>query len=307
MHFFTKCLLFAASAVLFACSPAQKIALNNSSIPTGTVYKYLQTTTSITELETEEGAEVTTEKSTQHYTSVLEEKLPDGSVQWRTRVTRFQMENTKGDSVTLFDSEKFNPGEDPVKVLIFKQLVSTDIRYQVAPDGTISKMEGMNAMWDAVADSMDSEKKPIFKMISKQFGDEYMAESMKNTYAFYPGKSIRKGKSWKKKSAIKLFNAETLTTYQLDEIFANDAVVSSTSLIKGDPEAPGELKMGPAKIYYYLNGKGAGKMHIDISTGMVSSTEAEVTLEGHLEVKVPFLASTKMPVTIKTKTLVKQM
>jgi len=307
IRFFTKCLLFAALAAQFACAPSQKISLNNGAIPTGTVFKYLQTSTTTTVLETGEETDLSTEKGTQHFTNTLEEKLPDGSVKWRTRVTRFQMETTKGDSVTLFDSENLNPNEDPVKALIFKQLINTDIHYVVAPDGSISQMQGMNTMWKSVADSLDADKKPIFEMVAKQFGDEYMAESVKTSYAFYPGKSIRKGKSWKKKSTLKLFNAESQTIYHLDEIFANDAVISSTSMIKGDPEAPGELKMGPAKILYFLNGKGAGKMHIDHATGMVSSTEAEVTLEGHLEVKVPFLASTKMPVTIKTKTLLKQM
>lgn len=298
--------LFLISSVLISCAPTQKIKLNTAAIPDGKTFYYRQTTASETTLESGDEEIVTREKSIQDFTYTLNKKNADGSSVWQSTISRFQMVSTRSDTTIRFDTDHPETETDPVRRLIFKQLVSTPFFFNTESDGTVYGFTGMDEMWQSVADSIEPDKKPVFDMMVKQFGNAYVADAVKNAWAFYSTKPIKKGKTWKKNSQITLFNARNTTTYHLDDIFANEVSISSTTIVKGDPEAPGELKMGPAKIYYYLNGKGKGVVKLDTVFGMVVTSESELIMDGKMEVKVPFLASQAMPMTIKTKVLLEQ-
>jgi hypothetical protein len=304
--FFRALSLITCCAAWFACGPAQKIRLNTNAIPDGKTFSYQQTTTSTTTLENSEEKTVTSEKNIQHFTYTLLQKNPDGSSSWMANITHYQTSNRKGDAVFYFDTDHLEIEQDPVKALVFKKLVHSPFRFTVQPDGVISDMKGMDELWKAVSDSIEPAKKPAFEMMMQQFGDQFLADAIKNTWSFYPPKAIRKGKRWKKESVIALFNAKSHVSYHLDDIFANEVAISSSTVIKGDPKAPGEIKMGPAKINYFLNGQGTGNIHLDPTFGMIITSEALLLLEGKMEIKVPYLAAQAMPITIKTKVLLEQ-
>ncbi len=294
--------LFAAQ-ILLSCAPSYKIRLNTREIPLSQPAYYHQTSITETHLTSEEGEKISVEKREMDYASTLMEKRPDGSSKWRMAVSRMYSVKTESDTIIRFDTDQIQAEKDSFKVLIFKQLVSQPFYFDMEKDGSVSKFSGIDEIWAAVADSLEPEKRKTFQSMVKQMGDAFVGDAVKNSGLAYPSKSIRKGKTWKAKSMITLFNAQTTTTYRLDETFANELIISFTSVVKGDPEAPGELKMGPAKIKYYLNGTGKGNTHIDPVTGAEISSEREVLLEGQMEVKVPMLSSHKFPVKINTKTI----
>jgi hypothetical protein len=304
--FFRALSLITCCAAWFACGPAQKIRLNTNVIPSGKTFAYQQTTTSTTILESSEEKTVTSEKNIQHFTYTFLQKNPDGSSSWRAHITRYQTISGTVEAVSHFDTDHLEKEQDPIRALIFKKLVHSPFRFTVQPDGVISGMNGMDELWKAVSDSIEPAKKPAFEMMMKQFGDQFLTDAIKNTWSFYPSKAVRKGKKWKKDSIITLFNAKSHVSYYLDDIFANEVAITSSTIIKGDPKAPGEIKMGPAQINYFLNGQGTGHIHLDPIFGMVITSEALLLLEGKMEIKVPYLASQAMPVTIKTKVLLEQ-
>jgi Family of unknown function (DUF6263) len=178
--------------------------------------------------------------------------------------------------------------------------------FTLLANGEISEIKGMDDLWMAVADSIDPSKRQALMLVSKQFGNTFLSDAVKNTWNFYPAKGVKKGKSWKKETTIPLFNADTKSTYWLDDVYTNEVSISYTSLTKGDPDKPGELKMGPAKINYFMNGKGSGHISLDTKYGMVVNATHDIVMQGKMEIKVPVLASQAIPVTISTQVLLEQ-
>jgi hypothetical protein len=98
-----------------------------------------------------------------------------------------------------------------------------------------------------------------------------------------------------------MFNADKKSTYKLVKETADYNEISVESTTTGDPNKPGSLKLGPAEILYYLNGTSNGSIRLDKKLGFPSKVYSEDYYTGNMEVKVPTLAASKVPLTMRIK------
>ena len=296
-------LLLGAFLLLTSCAPKQLIRLNAYAIPAGKPMVFRMTTTSETTVQMPESEEKTTyETVEQDITYLLKKNNEDGTSLWESQILRYKsIKNAGGGKIEELDSEHFPVDTDDIKITIFKKLIATPFTFTLAPDGTISNLSGMNDIWKATEATLPKEERATFAGVVGQFGDDFLLEMTQKTWAFYPPGKVRKGKHWKKEKLVKMFNAVETTRYE----FAGQAngfnQIKASSVTEGDAKHPGELKIGPAKILYYMNGTGASDIQIDMNTGFIDAISGSTDLSGTMDVKVPFLASNKLPIHIKSK------
>lgn len=296
-------LLFGAFLLLTSCAPKQLIRLNAYAIPTGKPMVFRMTTTSETTIQMPESEESTTyETVEQDITYLLLKNNEDGTSQWESKILRYKsIKNAGGGKVEELDSEHFPIDTEDIKVVVFKKLIGTPFTFTLTPDGTISNLSGMNEIWKATEETLPKEERATFAAVVGQFGDDFLLEMTQKTWAFYPPGEVRKGKHWKKEKLVKMFNALESTRYEFVGQSNGVNQIKATSVTEGDEKHPGELKLGPAKILYYMNGTGNTDLQVDINTGFIYSFTGNTNLAGTMTVKVPFTASNTIPLSIKSK------
>jgi hypothetical protein len=297
--------IFIAILLWAGCAPKHVLQLETTKIPVGRAFLYRQTTETETEMAMSslDVASGSNETSTVDFTLTLDHLDPNGTQDWTIQVLRYQHSETKGDVVKTFDSTKPLEAGDPdsIKAAIFGVLDSISYRLTVDAQGNILKKLGFDDIWIRAEETMPVAYRPMFKEVAKQFKKQGTLDFSSQLWSFFPKKPIKKGKSWKREEHIHLLNINKEMRFALVDSDASTHKIAIATQMPENPGNPGELAVGPIKIYYRMGGSGTGSVVLDRRWNMAQSYYAEDLLTGTMETKVPFLGSNKIPITIRTK------
>jgi len=187
---------------------------------------------------------------------------------------------------TSFDSLSFQQdgpmgrieynSEDPPDELnpmlkVFAFLVDKKFSMKMAPDGTVTDIEGLDKLFDDMIKALELPDGPmkdsIIKSVKGQFGEKAMKEAMGKMTAIYPGKLVEVGDTWSLKLNMEMGMAMSIdSTYTLKSIENGIVTVTAVAEIQPNPEAPA-MEMGPVKMRYALSGPMEGTFEMLEATG----------------------------------------
>ncbi|MBK8557177.1 MAG: hypothetical protein IPL65_16045 [Lewinellaceae bacterium] len=296
-------------AFLFgACKPAYLLSLKDG-LKAGDHLRYRSTEETETLVTADEGEQTTYETKVTEYDYTIKSVLPDGTLKMGMKITRLKQVQNQNGKVTEYDSELPVTDSSEVQGRIFRHLIGQDFDMELTPQGTVQNFTGMNEMWDKVSASF-SDIPMIGVMlagIKTQFSDENMGRQSGEIWNFFPSKAIRVGNKWEKKNTGSGFKLNQTTQYVLKSRDAQSARVDFTRKMYNDPKDPGTMDLGMFKISYVLAGTGSGSIQLDQPHALVRSITQNLEMSGTMTVKISGMANQKLPITVKSKTIMERM
>lgn len=222
------------------------------------------------------------------YTFEVQEVKRDGAMRAKVTYQRVRMEQDGPMGKVDYDSA--NP---PEKVHALAQgaasLVGQSVTMELMPDGRITRLEGMDALFKRMLDGMEFPpgvpKATMEEQLKRQFGDKAMRSSMEQLTAIYPEKPVAVGESWTRKARASVgFPMQVETTYTLKARKDGTALVGLKSKVAGDPKAD-PMKMGPLSMAFDVSGSQEGEMELDEATGWTKRAKITQDLSGKVKVE----------------------
>lgn len=175
-----------------------------------------------------------------------------------------------------YDSKE--SGQKDPEYAFMDNLIGKSFYVTVAPNGDIVNVGGLTELIRSLPATTDNE---VRASIESQLGDTAIKLMMQNSFDMYPGKSVKVGDSWSKKTMTNYsgVNINVENTYTLKSITGSKAsigLVSVMSLPSVDSMNNG------APMQMEMNGKQEGTLEIDIPSGQILSGKTTQTIEGKL-------------------------
>jgi hypothetical protein len=175
-----------------------------------------------------------------------------------------------------YDSKE--QGQKDPEYAFMDNLIGKSFYITVAPNGDIVNVGGLSELIKSLPPATDND---VRASIESQLGDTAIKLMMQNSFDMYPGKAVKVGDSWSKKTITNYsgVNINVENTYTLKSISGNKAdvgIVSVMSLPTVDSMNNG------APMQMEMNGKQEGTMEIDIPSGQILSGKTTQTIEGKL-------------------------
>lgn len=250
------------------------------------VQKLVQETTTT---QTMMGQQVTVKqdlKSTIVYRVV--EKLEDGSMNMEFEYTKIRTENESPQGVMVYDSE------DPPETLSpqmkpFAAMLGKTVTFNLAPDGEVTDMQGMDAIMDDIVDAMAGEaganEEEMREQLKGQFGDGMMRQTIEQSFQWYPEGPVSGGDTWSRQMAVKAGLTLIMNTdYTLKALQNGNALIDISGTFKSDPDAE-PMRMGPMEMRYDLSGQQEGDMVVDVDDGITGKTTLKQSASGMMNMK----------------------
>lgn len=188
---------------------------------------------------------------------------------------RINTSSPMGESV--YDSREAKSGDDA----FMNNLIGKSFSVAVAPNGDILKVEGLAELVQALGANTDKETRA---QIESQFSDTAIRLMMQNSFDLYPGKKVKAGESWGKKSVMGFsgINVNVENTYTLKSISNGSATVEVTSVM--NLPRMNTMGQGGAPMQIEMQGKQDGSMEIELSTGRIISGKTNQKISGKVVV-----------------------
>lgn len=151
---------------------------------------------------------------------------------------------------------------------------------------------------------------PMAAAIKAQIATTVSVENLKTMIGTFtwclPGRQVSAGEKWNVTQEMNAggMNLDINTTYQLDAIDGNFAMITSEARIKASENAAPIESGGASVTYGNLNGLGKSNMVIDITSGLIAEDNVKTRISGNLDVSGPGF-SMQIPLDINGETKVK--
>jgi hypothetical protein len=193
-----------------------------------------------------------------------------------------------------YDSKDTQPREKGTGLM--DSLIGKSFTITVAPNGEIKKVEGMSDLINAMAKTDGGDA------AANAFSDTTVRLMMQNSFDIYPGKPVKTGDTWVKKTQMGFatIKVDVENTYTLKSIDGNKATIAVTSVLS----LP-KTKMGPGGSLE-MNGTQKGTVDVDVTTGQILSGKTAQDIKGNMIVEgmqQPIPMNIKGDITITSKKL----
>jgi hypothetical protein len=189
---------------------------------------------------------------------------------------------------TTYDSKTPQKGEGEMNMM--DSLIGKSFSIFVAPNGDIVKVDSLVDLINSLSASAD---KSASSEIASQFSDTAVKLMMQNSFDIYPGKAVKVGETWSKKSQMGFsgIKVNVENTYILKSVNGNNATIAVTSVM-----ALPKTNMGAAAsgMEMEMTGRQEGTIEVDISSGQIISGKTTQDIKGTMTGM-----GQKMPMTIK--------
>ncbi len=134
---------------------------------------------------------------------------------------------------------------------------------------------------------------PMAAAIKAQIATTVSNENLKTMIGTFtwclPGRQVSTGEKWDVTQEMNAggMNLDIITTYKLDAIDGNFAMITAEARIKASDNAAPIQSGGASVNYGNLNGLGKSNMVIDIETGLISEDNVKTRISGNLDVSAP--------------------
>lgn len=176
---------------------------------------------------------------------------------------------------SLYDSRETSEGE----AAFMNGLIGKTFTITIAPNGDIVKIDGLGGLIQALAGNADSETKA---QVESQFSDTAVRLMMQNSFDLYPGKNVKEGEEWGKKSTMSFsgINVNVENTYTLKSVKDGIASVSVSSRMDlPRMEMPGQ---GGVPMQIEMKGKQEGTMEVELASGRIISGKTTQQISGKI-------------------------
>lgn len=185
-----------------------------------------------------------------------------------------QMKTTTPMGGMEYDSRDKTKGDGMLGFM--DSLIGKSFSITIAPDGNIVKVENLGNLMTSLPGEPG-----VKEQLQKQFSDTAIRQMMQNSFDMYPGKPVKVGESWTKKSTmgVSSFSINMQNTYTLKAVNDGKAVVSVSSIMTLPAT---EMSQAGVPIKMEMNGKQEGTMDVDIASGQILSGKTHQTINGKI-------------------------
>lgn len=189
---------------------------------------------------------------------------------------------------TTYDSKNPQKGEGDMKMM--DGLIGKSFSISVAPNGDIIKVDSLADLINSLSASVD---KSASSEIANQFSDTAVKLMMQNSFDIYPGRAVKVGETWSKKSQMGFsgIKVNVENTYTLKSVSDNKAIIAVTSVMTLPKTNMGAAASG---MEMEMSGKQEGTIEVDISSGQLISGKTTQDIKGTMTGM-----GQKMPMNIK--------
>jgi hypothetical protein len=199
-----------------------------------------------------------------------------------------------GGQKVQFDSTKTDTGTGPLYDF-FKALVGSEFTLTIGKDMKVTKIDGRDEFLKKLS-STNQQMEPLLKQI---LSDESLKQMADPTFSVVPGKPVKKGDTWEKKSTLNMGPIGSFeTTYNYtyegpDEKDKKLHKIKFDTKLKYTPPGPNAGGGLPFKIISAdLQGKeSSGNLVFDNDKGRVVSSTASTKLAGKLSIEIGGMTS----------------
>lgn len=185
----------------------------------------------------------------------------------------------------------------------YAALVGASFTMDIAPDGTVPRVDGVNETVDAILQSVDlpeGMREGLEGQLREQFNDEAVRRLTEQTLAIYPEGPVAVGDSWSKRidgaGMIPIVIDNTWTLKQADAAAAGLAVESKiTSAADGSFFETNGMSLKGA-----FEGSQAGTIDLDRATGWIRRGELQQKLTGTVTLGGEATGGMTIPMTMTT-------
>lgn len=158
-------------------------------------------------------------------------------------------------------------------------LIGKSFSISIAPNGDITKVEGLGNVIGSIAQNADAGTK---EALNSQFSDTAIRLMMQNSFDLYPGKKVKVGEQWGKKTTMSFsgINVNVENTYTLKSVEGDRATVAVLSAMNLPKTDMGSAAGVPMQME--MSGKQEGTMEVEQSTGRIISGKTTQTINGKI-------------------------
>lgn len=204
----------------------------------------------------------------------LKEEGKEGNV-YEVTYDALEMETAMMGQKQSFSSDTAAlPMVDPMS-RVFAHLTGQAFTANIALDGTVSNVQGMEKILENAAAKAGNGADMIVGQLSENFGNESLGQSIEMLTAILPTEPVDIGDTWKSTTSgsggmpILIHN-----TYTFSSLDGGIATFNVNSEVEVDPENS-SMEMQGMDAQYFLEGSRTGTMKVEMKTGWL--TEAELT------------------------------
>ncbi|MBE0678762.1 MAG: hypothetical protein IH592_08350 [Bacteroidales bacterium] len=134
---------------------------------------------------------------------------------------------------------------------------------------------------------------PMAAAIKTQIATTVSDENLKTMIGTFtwclPGRQVSTGEKWDVTPEMNAggMDLDIITTYKLDAIDGNFAMITAESRFKASDNAAPIQSGGATVTYGNLTGLGKSNMVIDIETGLIAEDNVKTRISGNLDVSAP--------------------
>jgi len=174
------------------------------------------------------------------------------------------------------DYDSRNPSGGDSSLAFVNSLVGKSFSISVAPNGDIVKVDGLSDLIGSFA-AADPQTRAAME---SQFSDTAVRLMMQNSFDMYPGKAVKVGESWSKKSSMSFsgISVNVENTYTLKSVADGKATVGLVSVM----DLPKMNMTDQAGMTMEMKGKQEGSMEIELATGRIISGKTTQSINGKL-------------------------
>ena len=255
---------------------------------------------------------VVTQKMVQIMRVTVEKVTADGSVTLRETFESVRMEQNTPMGSTVFDSTSpAKPDQPPSPVdSVMSAMIGESITLVLAPDGKVSKVEGMSRIMDKMFASLpqDPLSSQVLGQLKASMSDESFGSAFGQTFATFPNRALKAGDTWSDQAqannpiAGRLTTATTYTVKSIDSANGSTiARIAQAQTIKQEagPEAASPfsalgmtMKLGESKSQ--------GEILFDITSGRLQKTALESDMPMTMSLKDSPLGSLDVTGSVRT-------
>lgn len=254
----------------------------------GDQVRYRQTQESSTKMSGLPGLDgmVMTQKMVQVMRMTVEKVAADGSVTLRETFESVRVEQNTPMGSTLFDSTSPAKPDQPPSPLdsVMSAMVGESITIVMAPDGRVSKVEGMSQIMEKAFGSLP--QNPLLTQILGQLkttmSDESMASTFGQSFAMFPNRALKAGDTWTGQAEVNtpiIGAVNTATTYTLKSIESTNgaaiARIAQTQTMKQGGAAPASPLNALGMSMTLGESKSQGEILFDVTRGRLQRTSVE--------------------------------
>lgn len=238
-------------------------------------------------------------RSRLEYTQTLEKTLSDGSLRMDMRFDRIVTSMDLGGMKMEFDTRNAEETTHPA-ALVQRALVGKQFTVTLTPRGQVSEMDGVETMFDQLADVVANEPgtREMVDAMKQGFGEQTIASMLQQSILILPENPVGVGDTWQQELTMPnpvLGSVNVASDYRLeasetvDELDCLRIAVESAIEIAGEGEPFGALGrlLGSNVDLDVSSAAGAGTIWVDRATGLVVRFRMTQKLETNMRVTRP--------------------